>query len=124
MGAVVVRDGALLLVERGHPPGQGLWSVPGGRVERGERMADAVLRELREETGLRGSCGPVVGWVERIAPSHHFVIVDFVVAVEPGEAEAAGDAARVAWVPLDEVASWPLVDGLVDFLRDQGVVPG
>lgn len=126
VGAVVVAEGRLLLVRRGRPPGEGLWSVPGGRVEAGERVAGAVARELAEETGLRGRCGELVGWVERIGPAHHFVILDFRVELldPPGAAVAGDDAAEVAWVPLGEVRSWALVEGLAAFLGERGVLPG
>lgn len=123
VGAVVVHDGDLLLVRRGHGPAAGEWSVPGGRVEPGELLVEAVVRELAEETGLEGACGRLLGWVERIDEDGHFVILDFEVTVlERREPGAASDAAEARWVPLEEVAELNLVDGLAEFLHEHGVL--
>ncbi|MGH9190867.1 MAG: NUDIX hydrolase [Acidimicrobiales bacterium] len=123
-GAVAVVDDRLLLVRRAAGPESGRWAVPGGRVEPGETVSGAVVRELREETGLRATCGDFVGWVERIGDGYHYVILDFRVAVldSPERATAGDDADDVAWVPLDEVPTWPLVDGLADFLTTHRVL--
>lgn len=123
VGAVARNGGRLLLVRRGHPPQAGRWSLPGGRVEPGETLAEAVVREVAEETGLEVVCDEMVGWVERSGDGYHFVILDFWVTVlDPAPAVAGDDAADVAWVPLDEVAGIPLVDGLADFLGEHGVI--
>lgn len=124
VGAVAVDDGRLLLVRRGNAPGAGSWSVPAGRVEAGETLGEAVVRELAEETGLEGLCGPLLGWVEIITDDHHHVILDFVVEIlEPGDPVAGDDAVEVAWVPLEDVAEMPdLVDGLAEFLHEHGVL--
>jgi ADP-ribose pyrophosphatase YjhB (NUDIX family) len=123
VGAVVVDGDRLLLVQRGRGPGVGSWSVPGGRVEAGETLAEAVVRELQEETGLDGRCGPFIGWVERIDGDHHFVILDFSVTVTGGQLRAGDDAAAARWVSVTDVGSWPpVVPGLVDFLVTHGVV--
>ena len=123
VGAIAVDAERLLLIRRRRPPGAGLWSVPGGRVEAGETVAEAVVRELAEETGLEGVCGMLLGWVERIDDDHHFVILDFIAEVlEPEPVVAGDDAAEVRWVPLDDVAELPLVDGLAEFLHEHGVL--
>ena len=124
VGAVVVDDDRLLLVRRSTDPECGRWSVPGGRVEAGEAMVAAVLRELREETGMEGICGSLVGWVERMGIDHHYVIADFRVDVLVDEPLVAGtDVDRAEWVPFDRLGVIDLVDGLAMFLEDNGVVP-
>jgi 8-oxo-dGTP diphosphatase len=124
VGAIVVEDEQLLLIRRGHGPAAGFWSVPGGRVEHGELLAEAVVRELAEETGLEGVCGELVGWVERMGDDYHFVILDFrVTLLDPTADPVAGDdAAEAAWVPLHEVAERPLAEGLAEFLHENGIL--
>lgn len=123
VGAVAVVDDRLLLVRRGHDPGAGLWSVPGGRVRWGETVAEAVVRELVEETGLEGVCDELLGWVERIDEDDHFVILDFRVTLLSVHDPVAGDdAADAAWVPLWEVTDLALVDGLAEFLAAHDVI--
>jgi ADP-ribose pyrophosphatase YjhB (NUDIX family) len=120
---VAVVDDSLLLIRRGRGPAQGTWSVPGGRVEAGETLAEAVVRELFEETGLAGVCDGMLGWVERIGPDHHFVILDFLVTVLDDAPPVAGDdAAEARWVPLAEVADLDLSEGLAEFLHDHGIL--
>ena len=123
VGAVAVDDERLLMIRRGHGPAAGEWSVPGGRVEPGELLAEAVVRELAEETGLEGVCGELIGVVERVSEDRHFVILDYAVTVlEAAEPEAGTDAAEAAWVALEEVADLALVDGLAEFLHEHGIL--
>lgn len=124
VGAVAVADGALLLIQRATAPGAGLWSLPGGRVEQGEALRDAVVREVAEETGLAVSCHQLVGWVERMSDTHHFIIFDFAVTVHADSppARAGDDAAAVRWCPLDQVTELALVPGLAEFLGDHNVI--
>lgn len=125
VGAVAVSDRRLLLVRRGRGSGVGLWSVPGGRVEAGESLTAAVVRELHEETGLTGTCGELLGVAERIGVRVHYVILDYRVDVVPGEPRAGDDADDAAWVAWDDVermdARGELVPGLLGFLRVHGL---
>jgi mutator protein MutT len=123
VGAIAIDEERLLMVRRGRGPAAGSWSLPGGRVERGETLAEAVVRELEEETGIESVCGPLLGWVERIDAEDHFVILDFEVDVlEGAEPRAGDDAAEARWVPLDEVSGLNVVPGLVEFLHDHGIL--
>jgi 8-oxo-dGTP diphosphatase len=123
-GAVVVDHDRLLLVRRARGWATGQWAVPGGKVERGETLAETVVRELREETGLEGVCGQLLGWAEIVEPDVHFVILDFeVTLVTDDEPVAADDAAEVRWVDLPDVAEMHLVEGLAELLHDAGIIP-
>ncbi len=124
VGAVVRRGDYLLLIRRGRSPAAGEWSIPGGRVRRGELLAEAVARELREETGLVGVCGPLIDWAERVETGCHYVILDFHVTLLDNEEPVAGDdAAEVRWVPVWDVAEMGLVEGLAELLHDHGIIP-
>ena len=98
--------------------------MPGGRVESGELLAAAVVREVAEETGLDVVVEELLGWVERFDEGRHFVILDFRVTVLDTDraARAGDDAAEAAWVGITDLGDYRLVDGLVDFLDDVGVL--
>lgn len=121
VAAIVFDDaGRVLLIERGRPPGVGLWSVPGGRVELGESLAAAVAREVVEETGLTVEVGPLVEVVERVTPgdggTFHYVILDYLAWSAGGHPLAADDARAARFVDVDELARLPLTDGLLAVL--------
>ncbi|MCQ8239912.1 NUDIX hydrolase [Rhizosaccharibacter radicis] len=123
--AVVIRDGAALLVRRAKPPDQGRWGFPGGHVERGERFADAAVRELREETGVVAEPAGLLDALDifRHAPdgslSHHYVLLAVRCFWRSGEPVAADDALEAAWMPLDRIPRHP---DHPDFSDDTGRV--
>ena len=112
VGGVVTREGRALIVRRAHEPRKGEWSLPGGLVELGERLIDAVRREIAEETGLQVEVGPMVETFDRVHHDtegrvrFHFVIVDYLCVASSGEAVAGSDAEAVAWVTGDELAAY------------------
>lgn len=123
VGAIVLRDGSLLMVRRGREPAKGLWSVPGGKVERGEYLSAALEREVREETGLSVVAGELAGFFEVIGDDTHYVVMDFVATCE-GDAEPspADDADEVRWVPIEEIKSLDCTPRFVELLTAWGVL--
>lgn len=122
VGAVVVRDGNLLMVRRGRDPARGAWTLPGGRVEHREYLEAAVAREVREETGLEVQVGGLVGIFE-VLGEDHFVILDYAATAPADDPPSPGDdAAEVRWVPLDEVPSLECTPRLVETLKGWGVL--
>ena len=108
VGGVVVQDNRALIVKRAHEPRKGEWSLPGGLVELGETLVDALRRELKEETGLEVDVGEVVEVFDRVHRAdgriqYHFVIVDYLCRPTGGTLCAADDAEDVAWVTADEI---------------------
>ena len=117
VGAIIEQNGRVLLVERGHEPLKGVWSLPGGVVEAGEYLKDAVKREVREETGLEVHPVSVAEIFERIMPDaegrpeYHYVLIDYLCNVTGGELHPASDAARAEWVPRAELTSMHITEG-------------
>src|SRR3712207_3838845 len=123
VGAIVVHDGALLMVQRANDPGRGLWSLPGGRVEKGELLATALEREVREETGIAVEVGHLVGILE-VPGDLHYVILDHKAdVVGDPKLTPGGDAGDARWVPLDEVENLELTPRFMETMRAWGVLP-
>jgi 8-oxo-dGTP diphosphatase len=124
-GAIIVDDeGRLLLIQRGQDPGRGLWSVPGGKCEPGETAAQACVREVLEETGLRVEIVRHAGQVRFPGlPGDEVLIDDFVCAVTGGTMRAGDDADNAQWVDLAAARGLALSTGLLEVLSGWGAWP-
>ncbi|WP_372707846.1 NUDIX hydrolase [Brevundimonas sp.] len=105
VGVVCLRGNEVLLIRRGTPPRQGEWSLPGGRIEPGERAVDAALRELLEETGVVAEITGLIDVVDGVFPEagSHYVLIDYAARWLSGEPLAADDALEARFVALDAV---------------------
>jgi 8-oxo-dGTP diphosphatase len=117
VGALVFKERAILLVERGQEPLKGYWSLPGGVVEAGEKLEYAVRREVREETGLEIEPLEMFEVFERIMPDadgrpeYHYVLIDYLCRVVGGQLAAASDVSRTAWVAERDLGEYRLTEG-------------
>jgi len=127
---VMIRDGErYLLIKRAANPDKGLWSVPGGLVEVGERIEEAALREAIEETCLEVELVKRLGVVDKIELDeqgkvyYHFVIIQYLADVLGGEMCPMDDALEAEWVTLDQLKDYELTNSLKDFLIEIGMYP-
>ena len=117
VGAIIVDRGRVVLVERGREPLKGAWSIPGGAVQAGESLKDAVRREVREETGLEVEPVSLVEVFERITPDptgrveYHYVLIDYRCRLVGGQLQPGSDASRAAWVPRAQLPGYRITEG-------------
>src|SRR4051812_21347546 len=123
VGAVVIDDGRVLLVRRGHEPLKGEWSLPGGAVEVGETLEVATAREIREETGLEIEIGPMVDVLDRIRFDadgrvlYHYVLIDFLCRPTGGTLCCASDAADAMWTAVTDLPRFGLADATLRMIH-------
>lgn len=119
VGAIIVKNGKVVLVKRGHAPLLGEWSIPGGLLEVGETLRQGAEREALEETGLVVRATELLGVFERLVPDDqkrirfHYILVDFLCEFVSGELLASGDAADARWFTASEVGKLPLAEDTV-----------
>jgi 8-oxo-dGTP diphosphatase len=120
---VTDEQGRLLMIKRGHEPGAGLWSIPGGRIEPGETDAEALVREMFEETGLAVEVGPLIGSVQRPGLDGAVIdIRDYAATVTGGTLRPGDDAADARWIEAADLDSLEITEGLIEALTDWGVL--
>ena len=127
---IMIRDGdKYLLIKRAANPDKGLWSVPGGLVEVGERIQDAAIREALEETCLEVRLVERLGIVDKIEYDeegqvfYHFIIIQYLAEIIGGELCPMDDALEAQWVTLNQLPDFELTNSLKDFLVDIGLYP-
>ncbi|HEY6291741.1 MAG TPA: NUDIX hydrolase [Terriglobia bacterium] len=141
MGGVVIENGQVLLVRRGREPLKGDWSIPGGLVEIGESLAEALWREVKEETGLEIEPLEVIGVFERILRGvrssgrsnrvrYHYILIDYACRLDPGgrrrkrggpgsnDPRAASDVSEARWVRREELAQYRLTPEAHDLILE------
>jgi 8-oxo-dGTP diphosphatase len=116
VGVVCLRGPEILLIRRGKPPRMGEWSIPGGRMEMGETVADGALRELAEETGVCAELLGLIDVLDHISEHGHAVLIDFAARWTVGEPLAGDDATEARFFPLDEacaLVSWSETERII-----------
>jgi 8-oxo-dGTP diphosphatase len=123
VAAIILRSDQVLLVQRGREPAYGQWSLPGGLVELGESLHDAVRREVREEAGLDVEVVDVVAVLDRVITDaegkieYHYILIDLMCTSAGGEPAPASDVLACRFVPLEALSQYPMTHGTVKVIH-------
>ncbi len=123
VGALILKGQSILMVERGRAPLKGYWSLPGGVLELGEQLGEAIQREVEEETGLKVKPVSVVEIFERIMrdkagkPEYHYVLIDYLCKVTGGELRAGDDSSKVEWVKRRDLPKLKITEGTIEVIE-------
>ena len=118
-GIVFNKQKQILLIQRNQPPAMGFWSIPGGKLEAGESLAEACQREIKEETGLHIEVKNIVAVVERRVEGFHYVIIDYLALLtdeENRQPTAQTDVSEARWISLEHLSDYDLVEGLAEII--------
>ncbi len=123
VGAIMLDGDRILMAQRGKQPLKGWWSLPGGALETGELLADAIRREVREETGLQIEPLGVLEIFERImrdpegVPEYHYVLIDYICRITGGELAAGDDVCKVEWVRRRDLPGLQITEGTLGVIE-------
>lgn len=123
VGAIIFRENRVLLVRRGREPAYGKWSFPGGLVELGESLEEAVWREVREEVGLEVGVGELVVVLDRVIRDedgcieYHYVLLDFLCTSDVGDPKPASDVLDCTFVSPHELGAYTMTEGTVEVIE-------
>jgi len=123
VGAVIIKDGNVLLIKRGKPPYANTWSLPGGKVKNGETLKDAVKREIREECSIDIEVEDLIKIFELIDRDrdnrvrYHYIIFDFKAIFKSGKLKHFTDAIDARWVKIDDIEDYNLTNAVIDSIK-------
>jgi 8-oxo-dGTP diphosphatase len=129
VGVLIQQQDKYLLIKRAAEPDAGLWSIPGGMVEVGERTVETAVREVLEETSLEVEIEKMIGVVDKIVPDsegeikYHFIIIDYLAKPVGGEMHHGDDALDARWVHPREFKEYKLTPTLVELLKRIDLYP-
>lgn len=127
VGAIIIKDGQILLIKRGSDPSYGKWSVPGGHIELGETMEAALKREVMEEVGIDVKINRLAGVYDLIVQdgeniTYHYVLIEFFADTVSGNIKAGSDALECRWVPLTKIDEFDLTPTVIECLRENNLM--